>query len=168
MGDPHGLPDPPGPPAIERRVRLYAAQWIGIPLLVLVPVLAGLGVFGLRVDEARARAAALELNVEHPSRLRHKQTGDIHVRVRNLADRPRAGVVVSLDSAYLDRFANLAFSPDVTRAYEVELPALGPGEDGLVRVQLQAERAGRHAGDVRVVAGGAELARARLHTLVFP
>jgi hypothetical protein len=43
MAETHDPPDtqcPPPPPEVRRRVMLHGAQWIGIPLLMVVPVLA--------------------------------------------------------------------------------------------------------------------------------
>lgn len=40
------VPQPPEVPDIKRRIQLHPWQWIGIPLFLLIPILALFGVFG--------------------------------------------------------------------------------------------------------------------------
>jgi hypothetical protein len=62
---------PPQPPEIEKNLAFYPEQWIGIPFLMLLPILALLGVFGEGYNEASASSDALAITVEYPTRNRY-------------------------------------------------------------------------------------------------
>src|SRR5690606_12259349 len=94
------LPDPPGPPEIRRRLSLYRFQLIGLPFLLIIPLLALAGVFGERRDDAHARDGALEVSARYPSVFRYKMIDAIEVDVRNRGDAVIDSVTVSLDTAY--------------------------------------------------------------------
>jgi hypothetical protein len=166
--DPPDLVDPPPAPELPRRVRLYRPQWIGLPLLMLVPVLAVLNVFGESRKEARAAGAVLELRVEYPTRVREGQRTDLRVHVRNVSDRMLDTVALVFDAAYLDRFESVAFTPGAQDGYRVEFLRVLPGEEGAARVEVEAADAWSHSGSVVARAGGAEVTRVQLRTFVFP
>lgn len=159
---------PPEVPEIDRGLQLYPWQWIGMPLLILVPVLALLGIFGDREGTVRAEDAVLEVRVEYPERLRAGRPATARVLVRNRAARPLESVRVSLDSSYLAGFADLRILPLPQRAYEVDLGMIGPGESRLVRMEMIGEAYGRHSGEVAARAGEGRGVRAHLRTFVFP
>jgi hypothetical protein len=166
--DPQDLPEPPTLPEVPRRIRLYPGQWIGIPILFLVPVLALFNVFGESRQQVRDGSAELLVEVEYPDRLRSGQRSDIAVRVENHSARAIEGGGVSLDPGYFGRFADLIVMPAALVPYRVELPRLEPGQTSLVRVELAGGRAGRHEGEIAVASDGGEAIRVRLRTFVFP
>jgi hypothetical protein len=161
-------PEPPPPPEIDRRLRLYRWQWVGLPVLVLIPVLALFGVFGHTRGDARAVTGALELDVQYSTRYRFRDIQPMYARVRNRSTAALDTVTVAFDTAYVDRFSTVTFKPDISRAYEVELMDVLPGEVRLVTVELQGERYWGHEGIVSVWHAGGDTASARVSTFIFP
>lgn len=162
------VPQPPQPPEVRRATTLYWYQWVGIPAILLVVALAILGVFGESFDETAADGATLSMRVEYPSRFRYKQIDPVRVWVTNRTAQPIDTATVSFDRGYVLGFSNLSFIPSATRPFEVEVTDVKPGETRLVLVDLQAERYGRHAGEISATTGGADTVRARVSTLVYP
>ena len=163
------LPDPLRAPDAPRRFRFHGYQWVGLPLLFLVPVLAVLGVFGETWDRAEATGAGLALEVEYADRYRYKQINTVEAWVENRTGARLDTVVVAFDEAYVRRFSTLMFIPSPTVPFEVELYDLAPGERRLVWAELQAERYGRHAGALRAyVPGRSDTVSVTLSTFVFP
>jgi hypothetical protein len=161
------LPDPPGPPEHDGRIRLYRFQLIGLPVLLAIPILALLGLFGERWDSVQARAGALEVSVLYPTAFRYKMIDDIDVYVTNHSDTAVDTVTIALDTAYARMFSTVTAVPPFTGPYEVSLVQLGAGERRSVRIEIQAERYWTHTG-VLSVRSAADTARIPLETTVFP
>lgn len=158
---------PPAAPEIQPRIRIRAAQAVGMILLAILPVLALLDVFGDSVAEARASGSQLELRVNYPARFRYKTIHPIEVQVINRFDRPLDRVIVKFDENYLSQFSNVQLTPAADKAYEVELRDVQPGEERVISVEIQAERYWRHRGTVTATAGP-DSVTARLETFTFP
>jgi hypothetical protein len=159
---------PPQPPSVPRRFRLYPYQWVGIPVLALIVLLALLGTFGDTRSEASARGPRVSVRVEYPSKFRYKQSQPLRVWVTNTSPTPLDTLEVSFDQEYIDRFSNVRFTPSVSQAYRVPLTAVRPGETRLLSVDLQAERYGTHPGRISVTAGGPDTTAVLVSTLVLP
>lgn len=168
MATQHRPPEPPEPPPMERRVDAGPVQWIGFPLLLVLPVLALFGVFGDRQGRATVRSAEIEMSVDWPARTRHERTNDIGVRVRNVSNRVIDTLTIAFDSAYLAGFADVSLTPEAAQAWEVELAGMRPGEARHVVAGIDARRHGRHAGPVTATAGGPDTARLNIDTFIFP
>lgn len=163
------LPEHLRAPDAPRRFRLHGYQWVGLPLLFLVPVLALLGVFGETKGRAEAVGADLAMEVRYADRLRHKQLNAIEVRVENGSGVRLDTVTLAFDESYVQPFSVRAFVPSATRPFEVELYDLASGEVRLVWAELQAERYGRHRGALRAYATGrVDTTSITLSTFVFP
>ena len=160
-------PAPPPAPGMRRHIRLYPHQWVGIPILALLPVLAVLGVFGQTGDARTSTGPVLEIRAEYPSRMRYKTLGDIAVRVGNRSGTPLDSVIVNLEESHLAGFSNVTFTPQANEAHRVTLGRLDPGEEGSVAVEVTAERYGRWTGAI-VAAAGSDTAAVEVSTLVFP
>src|SRR5690606_27563148 len=95
------VPHPQRP--YPRVLRLGALEWIGIPLLGLLPLLALFGALG--PTNARlampVAEAGLRVDISYPQRLRHKADGEIRVAVHNTGSAERRGLTLSLDQHYL-------------------------------------------------------------------
>lgn len=166
---PTELPEHLHAPDTPRRFRLHGYQWVGIPLLFLVPVLALLGVFGETWERVEALGADLALEVRYADRYRYKQINTVEAWVENRSGARLDTVVVAFDEAYARQFSTLMFIPSPTEPFEVELYGLAPGERRLIWAELQAERYGRHTGALRAhAAGRADTTSVTLSTLVFP
>jgi len=158
---------PPQPPSIRRRLSLTRKQWIGLPLIIAVPVLTLLGVFGERRARAHVVTPALEVTVAYPDRFRYRQVQSLEVTVRNRTARRLDTVHVSLDTAYISRFSSVRIDPPVHEAFIVDLANLAPNESRLVAAEFWGEQYGRHRGRIRVWAGG-DTAVVAIQTMVFP
>lgn len=162
------VPRPPRAPEIERSFRLHAWQWVAIPLIMLVPALALLGVFGESWDTTGAATADLEVELRFPSRFRYKQLNEMHAFVRNVSGRRLDTVTVSFDTTYISRFSTVIFTPSAVRAYEVELTGVSPGEQRLISVELQGEKYGRHTGAIAAWGTTTDTVSASVSTFIFP
>lgn len=161
-------PQPPEPPQVERRLRPPRLQLIGMTLILLVPVLALLGVFGESRASARAASTEVQLQVRYGARYRYKMLNEIEVTVRNTTDRTMDTLTVGFDPRYVSGFSQVTFIPSASEPYDVRLLDVRPGETRLVRGELQGERYGRHTGQVFATSGAADTARVSVSTFIFP
>lgn len=171
MSESHDPPEParpPGPPDLPRRVRLYPAQWVGIPLLVLIPVLAVFGVFDLKREHQQLELAGLRVDVEYPTRMRHGQHAEILVHVRNRSGEVVDSLTLAFDPEYLHHFQDVSFTPSPTQGYEVEVVGLEPGRMAVIRVVLQGFQPWRQRGRIEVQRPGADAAHLPIETFVLP
>jgi hypothetical protein len=170
MAESHDPPDsaePPGLPDVPRRVRLYRAQWIGIPVLILIPVLAALGVFGETRAQAEAAVGPIHMQVDYPVRLRDGQRSAIDVRLENRSAAVVDSVSVAFAADYLHHFADVAFSPVPTTPYELTVVGLQPGDSAKLRVEFQGDRPWRSRGRIGLSLDG-DTAHVRISTFIFP
>lgn len=154
-------------PDFSRKIRFWKYQWIGLPLLFAIPVLALCGVFGMRKESVRNVAGPLEVTVEYPERFRYREGEALRVRLKNNGGETLRGLRVHIDPEYLERFSRQQFSPVVKRAYEMEIPDLPAGAVENASVELEANDYGRHNGSVQVSGPGIRL-RLPVSTFVFP
>jgi hypothetical protein len=170
MAEPHDPPDlsePPRLPDLPRRVRLYPGQWIGIPLLMLLPALAVFGVFGESRGSADATGAMLRLEVDYPTRLRAGKWSEVQVRIRNVSGTVLDDVAVTFDTEYLDHFSRLTFTPPLTRPHAVELSDLHPGGTSVVRLEFEGDRPWWGRGRIGIAQGG-DTTAVLISTFTFP
>jgi len=162
----------PKPPQVVRKVRLYAFQYVGLPLLLSIPVLALLGVFGHGPVTTQQANTGLALTVEYLPRCRYKLIDTMMVSVQNQTDTALPSVLVSFSRAYVDQFSNLSFSPAAARitdqAYEVQLRDLLPAETQVVALELKCEQYGHHTGHITAEAEGMAAVSVEIQTFTFP
>lgn len=134
--------NPPEPPDIERRLSFHPLQLFGVPLLMLIPILALLGVFGDGHSEAQIAGQRVELRVVYPERMRYKAVRIIGVSVRNTSAEPISGARLVLNREYFSHFTRVAFTPAQDAvdagAFYFDLPDLLPGDAALVEVEIEA------------------------------
>jgi hypothetical protein len=170
MAEPHDPPDlsePPRLPDLPRRVRLYPGQWIGIPLLMLLPVLAVFGVFGESRGSADAAGAMLRLEVDYPKRLRAGKWSEVQVRIQNMSGAVLDDVAVTFDASYLHHFSRLTFTPALTLPQTIELSDLHSGGTSIVRLEFEADRPWWGRGRIGVTHGG-DTTAVLISTFTFP
>ncbi|HEY4548193.1 MAG TPA: hypothetical protein VIG90_17440 [Pedomonas sp.] len=158
---------PPLPPRIAPRLRLHRSELIGLPSIAVLPLLALLGVFGPGQQTAQGQSGGIEWSVEYPSRIRYAQIERVTVQLTNRSAAPISHISLGIDPDYIHAFTDVAFEPQPTSPYRVDIPALGPGESRLVAVELTADAYGAHQGRISVEADGTS-ADAQLSTFVFP
>lgn len=157
----------PAPPEIPRRITFTRKQWIGLPLIMLVPILTVLGVFGEHRAEVRASGASLSLVVRYPDRFRYRQVQQLDISVRNASPRRIDTLRVSLDTGYISRFSSVRIVPAPHSAFVVDLTSVAAGETRLVTAELWGEQYGRHRGRV-IASAGSDSEIVDLNTFVFP
>jgi hypothetical protein len=158
---------PAEPPSLRPSVVLTAKQWIGLPFIMAIPLLAALGTFGESTSTATIHSASLSVSVSYPARFRYRQIQALRVRVRNTSPAVLDTVLVSFDTAYVTRFSSVRFDPAPTSAYVISVVHLMPGAEQLVSVELWGEEYGRHHGIIAASAR-ADTARVPIATFVFP
>lgn len=163
---------PPKAPDVSRNFRLYNFQYVGMAVMLLIPILALAGAFGESFTTVEAVSRDLRLTVDYPTRYRYKMLNSLTAEVENLTETDVPLLTVRFDRAYIDRFSTVVFTPAAARItatlYEVELQDVGAGETQVVTVELQGERYGLHTGDVTVGAEGLEPVRLDVSTIIFP
>ncbi|MGH7480624.1 MAG: hypothetical protein ACRELV_00585 [Longimicrobiales bacterium] len=162
----HELPEPPPPPDVERRLRLHRHQWIGVPLLALLPILAVAGVFGESWRVEQRANEQLELTLRYPTRYRYKQLNSIELWIRNRSPATIDTVSVAVDTAFGNRFSTVRSIPGFDSPYELSLTRLEPGESRMVVIEIQGEHYGRHSGRLEVHA--ADTLGVTMTTFIFP
>jgi hypothetical protein len=162
--DPSG---PPQPPEVHPRLRMRPSERVGVGLLTVLPLLAVLGWFGPTLERASDQAGPLKLEVEYPARLRFHMVEQLVARVTNMGQGPLRQVTLAFDSAYIQAFTEVIFTPEADRAHVVELQQIQPGEARLVSVELKADGYGLNRGEVSAAYGDTRVA-VTLSTWVLP
>jgi hypothetical protein len=112
-----GEPCPPPAPDMPRRFRLHNYQKVGLPLLVLVPVLAMGGLFGESTDTTDLVTQTLLVEIDYPTRLRYRTSGEMVIRVTNRSTEALDSLIVTIDPAYLSGFSDVNFIEYRARDY---------------------------------------------------
>lgn len=163
---------PPEPPETSRKIQFHLVQLIGIPLILIIPVLALFGVFGESEEKVGAANSEFEMQVEYPSRFRYKQINPLEVSLRNISSNKIPVLTVAFDRSYISEFSETQFTPDVKDVtgtnYKVELRDIEPGETRRVSVSLQGEHYGLHKGAVTALAENGSKAEVKVSTFIFP
>ena len=159
-------PEPPPPPEITRRIKLYPYQWIGLGVLALLPVLAWAGVLGESWRVERGRIGALDVVVSYPSRFRYKQLNQIEVQVRNASAAALDSVRVALDTAFGARFSTVQSLPPLDDAFSLTISTIPAQQTRLAVIEIQGERYGRHQGTLTIAAS--DTVRISLSITIFP
>lgn len=162
----------PQPPQIKRTLEMGLAQRIGLLLLMAIPVLAVLGIFGESFEQVTQSSEDLSMTVEYATRYRYKMINNLSVDLVNESDQTLPVLSVSFSRDYIDQFSTVTFTPSVKEitgtAYIVELTEVAPGESRSVQVELQGERYGQHQGAVGASAEGIASVELQLTTFIFP
>lgn len=163
---------PESPPFHPRKLRFNRAQLIGIPLLLIVPVLAMFNIFGPSRREVNVASQALHVRIKYPRCLHFSTSDRIEVEVRNTGPAPLEDLAATLSRDYLAACGNLAVFPDASEldasGLRIRLGRVPPGETRQAWIQVQGDFYGSHAGEIRVTAGDASLATAPISTFIIP
>ncbi len=159
---------PPEAPEIERRFKLHRAQLIGVPILLLLPVLALVGVFGEARQTLSTGTSEISATVEYTTRHRHSMLNRLLLDVSNTTAATLDTVTVEIDTTYVSRSSDVTAIPSFEYPYTIQLTDLHPGETRKVHVEYHSHRYGPLSGELRVSSGGADTARLALSTFIFP
>jgi hypothetical protein len=125
MAEYHNDPQPPAAPEIHRRFRLTRWQWFGVPLFLLIPLLASFGLLGDMSSTVEARSGGLEITLEYPRTQRYKFVRSMEMVVTNKTAAILDTVTIELDARYADGFATSISIPSFDRAWAIDLLDLG-------------------------------------------
>lgn len=153
---------------MQRRLKFGGLQLVGLGLIMLVPVLAAFRVFGAGSAIVSADGEGLRVSVEYPPRVRHGSMEIVAVLLSNRGPTALDTVTIRFDSSYVAKFTDPQFVPSPSRAFEVELTDVGPGESRRVQLGLRANEYGRHAGRIAAATPAGDSASVAVVTLVFP
>jgi len=163
---------PAQPPEVDRKFQIHPYQMIGIPLMMLVPILALFGVFGESVHSVSTSGQQLDTSVEYPTRFRYKMIDEVIVSLSNVSDQAIPSVLVNFNRRYIDGFSTVTFTPSIHSItdsdYIVEVIDLQPGETRVISVTLQAEKYGMHRGTISAGPDEAEEVAVSIDTFTFP
>ena len=162
--------DPPAPGGesdIPRRLRLRPHQWIGIPLLMLMPALAAVGALNERRVTTTTANDAFQVKAEYADRLRYSQRNVIMITVsatRAITDT----ITVEFDAEVFDQFPEVELIPEGDAAYRVALAGIPAGQGRTVRATIKGGPAGKHHGRVTISAPASEMLELPLIMRVLP
>jgi hypothetical protein len=163
---------PPKAPDLSRKIRLYNFQYVGMAIMLLIPILALAGAFGESFTTVEAVSRDLRLTVDYATRYRYKMLNSLVAEIDNLTDTDIPKLTITFSRDYIDWFSTVVFSPAATlitdTVYEVELQDVRAGETQVVAVELQGERYGIHTGLITAVAEGLEPVSVEVSTIIFP
>lgn len=145
---------PPQPPELPKRFRLHPHQMWGLPLIMLLPILAISGALEDHTRIASHRTASLEWTVEYPSQFKFKQSHYLKLKARNISDSKLDTVIVGLDSAYLAKFTQITILPEPENGHSVIFTDLAAGEKREVLVDIEAKHYGTQRGTFSVETKG--------------
>lgn len=156
-------------PAFPRRLRFAPGQWLLIPVLLAIPVLALKRTFGESRETSSVSVRDFDLSVEYPKRLRYGEIEEISITVQNKSRRPAQGVMLEVSPGYLEQFSRIQFNPpSVESSNRVRLDYMEPGESRSVHLSLRGKSYGKHLGEIMVAGEGTAAARAPVESFVFP
>jgi hypothetical protein len=161
-------PFPPDVPDIDRRVRVYPRQLVGLVILATIPALAMLGLLGASQHRVAGATPALEVEVEYPGRMRVSGQEVLRIVATNRTGSPLEGVRALLPDGYMAAFAAHEAVHEATPDHVVTFPLLEPGRSRTVQVALLAERFGRHEGPIHVVAATGDTLTLTIRTFILP
>jgi hypothetical protein len=156
-------------PELPKRFRMWKHQWVGIPLLLAIPILALTGLFGDSVESSvSGKPGLLELHAQFPTKGRYGFEDEIRLEVLNKSARTLEKVDVTLDSEYLAHFSEVFIHPSTERPYQVTLKDLGPGESRKITVEYRGKEYGAFSGKFKALVDGTEVAVAEVGSYTFP
>jgi hypothetical protein len=174
MSNNHGgiHPELPQPPEVEKRLRFTRAQMVGMPILLLISLLALLGIFDKASTQEILASDQLRVTVEYPTQFSYNQTEQIEIRVHNLSAHTIPSVTVRVDAAYLRAFSKIQFTPSVDEVseewFQVHLPEVNPEESRQVVVEYHSQSFWRREGMIRIEPEGSTALETRISTFIFP
>jgi hypothetical protein len=158
---------PPSPPTVRRRLALTRKQKLGLPVIIAIPILTLLGVFGEHRGETHATSRSIGVEIRYPDRFRYRQVESLDIMVWNRTGSEIDTIQVWIDTAYVTRFSSVRIEPEPIGAFSIDLLHVKPGESRLVTAELWGERYGRHRGQI-IVSTHRDTATAVISTFVFP
>jgi hypothetical protein len=151
-------PEAPKPPDIKRRIAFNPTQAIGMPFILLIPVLGLAGLLDTTHTIVEKEENGYRVSVRYPVRFRHKVGEPMQITVTNETGGAVPKLEVKLSRKYLDAFENAQFIPDPQEIdaehITFEFDHVNAGESRRIEFEMEASRSGSHHAEVQ--AGPAE------------
>lgn len=159
---------PPRAPDIERRFRVHAYQWIGLPLLVLIPVLAALGVFGPSRAVERTVIGGALIEIDYPTIAWYGRNDALHITVRAIEEAAvGTSFTIRITGGYLGAFHEVRFTPDPHELRNI-LVVPEPDRTNTLTIDGRPHRYGRTRGAIELRPEGGWPVLVQLSTLILP
>lgn len=155
-------------PPRKPKLKMWHYQWIGIPIIILIPVMALLGVFGEQTTKVQLSGEGLEASLEYPQKLRFGQDEFIRLEVSNTTSRALTNVTISFDKSYIEKFAEKSFTPEVQANYEMKNVEIPANETKTFEVRVKAGDSGSHSGEIKIRKEDEDILSHEISTFVFP
>ena len=155
-------------PEFRPRIKAWRYQWIGFPLILAIPILAILNVFGLSMDEQHFSKDGLSIKTEFPGVMRHGQVEYLRLEITNQSESNLENVKVHFAPLYLKKFDEVEFSPPVEENYVVNLGSIQEGTTKYLDLRLRAGKRGNYQGDITVLQNEKLLYETNIKTHVLP
>jgi len=171
LGSQNQSPAIPEAPAVGRYWQFYPLHLIGVLVLLAIPLMALLGVFGRTKGQVMAAGTDVSVAVTYLERVRYKEADGMSIAVTNMSDEVLDELTVQVGAPYIANFTETDFEPSLDRVtdeyFEIDLTDVQPDETRQVMIALRAEEYGR-LDCVVIVQGAAVPVTVSFSTLVFP
>ena len=155
-------------PQLRPHLRMWKYQWIGIPLILIMPILAIMGVFGREIKNLNITGGGITAQIEYPSKIRYGQEEFIRVELTNDSSKTMRDVSVSFDKNYIQKFDGSEFKPQADINYFVKAGDISPGNKKILEVKLKAGERGSNSGKIIISSRNKEIISEELNTFIFP
>jgi hypothetical protein len=126
------------------------AQIVGVPLLMMIPVLALFGTFDEKITTVSTSDNQIQLEVTYPERYRYSTDNALTISVENHAEAPLDQLEVTLSREFVDHYKDVKFTPEpvviTDEHYTFRLDNLEPGEARQIHLEFAGGRYGRVRG----------------------
>jgi hypothetical protein len=164
-------PLPPEAPQINRKVSFYWSQAIGMPLILLLPLLGLFRVFDSHTQEVVARDSQAELVARYPDRLRDQINEPMTISLTNLSGSESA-FRISLERRFFEQMEDVRFEPQPDKSdsenYIFEIDSLPAGESEVITVDFRSSDSGLYRSTVSASSSDGTVVSVPVQTLVFP
>lgn len=157
------------PPSLPRKTRLNLGQRIGIPILLLFPLLTLVGFFGETDKNETYTLKNYKLDIQYPRKLRYHQNSQIEIWIENTSEEVLGDLTLIISADYLNAFSDIDFLPEIRQPYTIPVPVIDPKQKQLVhRIELRAKKYGSHTGKLEIESRNSETLTLSLKTFIFP
>ena len=155
-------------PAIPSKVKTWRYQWICFPLLFSLPLLALFGFFDENMMTHTLEQDGLKTVIEYPTKIRYGEEEHLRIEIKNESNLELKNVSSYLSREYLEKFDDVAFTPQVSNDYQVKFETIPAGAKRYIDIKIKGGEYGDNEGLLTIKSDGKELLNQNLKTFVFP
>lgn len=155
-------------PESSPKIKAWRYQYIGIPFLLSIPILALLGFFGGTTKKIQFHQNDFSISLDYPDLLRNGQTEYVQIKILNTSIESLKNFKVHLNSEFLQQFDEIEAIPSFDKNIEVSLEEIPPNEQRFVFFKLKANKAGPHYGRIEIKKSNEKIIQTALRTFVLP